>query len=140
MTDALKPFFFDTAAIDGFTIADIFEGSPDAEHYYDLFGKELLTKMIVQAPNFTVTHQTAPPGAKVKPHRHGVLQIDYVLAGELWFGNRRLTAGMGAFIPDTLYAWRAGDEGAQWIEIHSGGASGIYTERRTGDDEPVTGG
>jgi len=35
---------------------------------------------------------------------------------------------MGAFMPDTLYAWRAGDEGAEWIEIHCG-SPGIYTDR-----------
>jgi hypothetical protein len=35
---------------------------------------------------------------------------------------------MGFFTPDALYAWRAGDEGAEWIEIHSG-IGGIFTER-----------
>jgi hypothetical protein len=27
---------------------------------------------------------------------------------------------MGYYSPDRLYAWTAGDEGAEWIEIHAG--------------------
>jgi len=69
------------------------------------------------------------PGERVKAHRHGVYQVDYVLRGELRFGSRRGTAGMGYFIPDPLYSWTAGDEGAEWIEIHSG-LSQTYTEPR----------
>ena len=64
----------------------------------------------------------------MKPHRHGTQQVNYVLRGELNYGNHKLTAGMGAFTPDTLYAWHAGDEGAEWIEIHSG-SPGIFTDR-----------
>ena len=33
-----------------------------------------------------------------------------------------------AVIPDTLYAWQAGDDGAVWIEIHAG-EPGIFTDR-----------
>ena len=49
-------------------------------------------------------------------------------SGELRFGNQRLTPGMGYFSPDALYSWTAGDEGAEWIEIHSG-IGGIFTDR-----------
>ncbi len=40
------------------------------------------------------------------------------------FGHRR----HGLFHPDALYSWRAGDEGAEWLEIHSG-IVGTYTDR-----------
>ena len=126
--DTLEPFFFDVSEIPGYTIADIFEGSDDAEHYYEIFGRDLLTKVILQTPQFSVFHETAVPGEQVKPHRHGTQQVNYILRGELRYGSRRLTPGMGAFTPDTLYAWRAGDDGAEWIEIHSG-APGIFTDR-----------
>jgi hypothetical protein len=35
---------------------------------------------------------------------------------------------MGYFSPDALYSWRAGDEGAEWIEIHAG-EPGIFSDR-----------
>jgi hypothetical protein len=35
---------------------------------------------------------------------------------------------MGYFTPDTLYSWHAGNEGAEWIEIHAG-EPGIFTDR-----------
>ena len=81
-------------------------------------------------------HEKARPGERVKPHRHGTLQVDYVLRGELIFGNQRVSAGMGYVIPDTLYSWRAGDEGAEWIEIHAGEV-GIFTERNGSSNAPV---
>ena len=36
--EPLRPFFFDVAEIPGYTIADIFGGADDAEHYFALFG------------------------------------------------------------------------------------------------------
>ena len=53
-----------------------------------------------------------------------------MLRGELIFGNRRLGPGMGHVIPDSLYAWRVGDDGAEWLEIHDG-IPGIHTDRPT---------
>jgi hypothetical protein len=126
--ESLRPFFFDVAEISGYTIADLFGESEEAEQYFELFGRDLLTKAIVQTPHFSVFHETAVAGEQVKPHRHGTQQVNYVLRGELNYGNRRLTPGMGAFTPDTLYAWRAGDEGAEWIEIHAG-TPDIFTDR-----------
>ena len=130
MDQPSKPFFFDVAELPGYTIAELFAGSDDEQQMHDLFGKDLLTKTIVLSPTLSVFHETAKPGERVKPHRHGTLQIDYVLAGELVFGNHHVTAGMGYVIPDTLYSWRAGDEGAEWIEIHAG-TPGIFTDRPT---------
>jgi len=43
-----------------------------------------------------------------------------VLRGSLRYGNRVTSAGMGYYSPNTPYAWTAGDDGAEWIEIHAG--------------------
>ncbi|MBO0728596.1 MAG: hypothetical protein J2P57_05015 [Acidimicrobiaceae bacterium] len=123
-----KPYFYDVDELPGYTIVDMLGDAEGAEHYIDLFGRDLLTKTILSTPQLSVFHETAKPGERVKPHRHGTLQLTYVLRGELIYGNQRTTAGMGHVNPDTLYSWRAGDEGAEWIEIHSG-EPGIYTDR-----------
>jgi hypothetical protein len=122
--DGLEPFFYDVAALPGHTIVDLVG---ENEELIDLFGRDLVTKTIVQTPELSVYHESARPGERVKPHRHGTLQLTYVLRGELIYGNRRVGAGMGYVSPDRLYSWRAGDDGAEWIEIHSG-APGIYTD------------
>ncbi len=126
---ALKPFFYDIAELAGFTIGDVAGEGEAGQSLIDLFGRDLLTKTIVSTPQFSVFHETAPPGERVKPHRHGTMQLNHILRGELIYGNQRVTAGMGHFTPDTIYAWRAGDEGAEWLEIHFG-QPGIFTERR----------
>jgi hypothetical protein len=131
--DELRPFVFDVAAVDGRTNAELMGGSPEADMLLDLLGRDLVTRMLVQTPKLCVYHETAKPGERVKPHRHGTYQVDYVLKGELIFGNQHVTAGMGYFTPDALYSWRAGDEGAEWIEIHSG-VGGIYTDRPSKDE------
>ena len=128
----LKAFAFDVSAIDGRSNAELMAGLPDAKEMFALLGRDLVTKVLVQTPKLSVYHESAAPGERVKAHRHGVYQVDYVLRGELRFGSRRVAAGMGFFIPDTLYSWVAGDEGAEWIEIHSG-LGGIFTTPRTDD-------
>ena len=45
-----------------------------------------------------------------------------------YWDNQRTGAGMGYFSPDALYSWRAGDEGAEWIEIHAG-EPGVFVDR-----------
>jgi hypothetical protein len=50
-----------------------------------------------------------------------------VLKGSLISGLRVTSAGMGHYGPDRRYSWRAGDEGAQWIEIHAG-LPGTFTD------------
>ncbi len=123
-----RPFVFNVADIPGHTNEELLGGSPDADHLLELLGRDLVTRMLVQTPQLCVYHETAKPGEQVKPHRHGTYQVNYVLRGELLFGNQRVSAGMGYFSPDMLYSWRAGEEGAEWIEIHSG-IGGIYTDR-----------
>jgi hypothetical protein len=126
--EQLKPFVIDVAKVEGFTIADIAGEGEQADFMISMFGRDLLTKPIVQTPKLSVFHETAKPGERVKPHRHGTHQLNYVLRGELIFGNQHVGAGMAYFTPDMLYSWRAGDDGAEWIEIHAG-QPGIYVDR-----------
>jgi len=119
-----QAFFYDVAEIPAASISQMVEGieMPDAQRQqmYDVFGRDLMTKVILQSPNLSVFHEEAQPGEKVRPHRHGTHQITYVLRGSLHYGNRVTGAGMGYFSPDKPYAWTAGDDGAEWIEIHAG--------------------
>jgi hypothetical protein len=124
----LRPFVFDVASVPGHTNAELLGESENADFFFELLGRDLVTKALVQTPKLSVYHATAQPGERVKPHRHGTYQVNYVLRGELMFGNQRVTAGMGYFTPDMLYSWRAGADGAEWIEIHSG-IGGIFTDR-----------
>jgi len=128
MEQPTKLTCFDTAQLPGYTIVDLAGDGPEGQEMIELFGRDLVTKTILQSPKLSVFHEKAKPGERVMPHRHGTLQVDYVLSGELIFGNQRVGAGMGYVIPDTLYSWQAGDEGAEWIEIHAGEV-GIFTER-----------
>ena len=124
----LRPFFYDVAELPGYTIEEIAGDGDGAQEMYDLFGRDLVTKAIVQTPKLSVFHESAKPGERVTPHRHGTQQLTYVIRGELIYGNQHTSAGMGYFSPDTLYSWRAGDEGAEWIEIHAG-EPGIFSDR-----------
>ena len=124
----LRPFIFDVAEIPGYTNAEMMKDAPDADFFLELLGRDLVTRVLVQTPELCVYHETAKPGEHVKPHRHGTHQVNFVLRGELFFGSQRVGPGMGYFSPDALYSWRAGDDGAEWIEIHSG-IGGIYTDR-----------
>ncbi len=128
MADALLPFVFDVAAVPGVTNEEMLAGASGAEELFELLGRDLVTRTLVQTDRLCVYHETAKPGERVKPHRHGTYQVNYVLRGELRFGSQRVTTGMGYFSPDALYSWTAGDDGAEWIEIHSG-LGGIYTDR-----------
>jgi hypothetical protein len=127
--DTPHPFVFDVAAIPGVTNEEMLAGVAGAKELLELLGRDLVTRTLVETDRLCVYHETARAGETVKPHRHGTYQVNYVLRGELRFGSQRVTAGMGYFSPDVLYSWTAGDEGAEWIEIHSG-LGGIYTDRR----------
>ena len=127
-SEQLRPFVFDVSTIEGHTNVELIGDTEETQPFLELLGRDLVTRTIVQTPELCVYHETAKPGEHVKPHRHGTYQVNYVLRGELRFGNQRVTAGMGYFSPDQLYSWTAGDEGAEWIEIHSG-IGGIFTDR-----------
>jgi hypothetical protein len=122
--DDPKPFFFDITEIPAASIAQMVEGieMPEAQRQqmFDVFGRDLMTRVILQSPTLSVFHEEAQPGERVKPHRHGTHQLTYVLRGALHYGNRVTSAGMGYYSPDRPYAWTAGDDGAEWIEIHAG--------------------
>jgi hypothetical protein len=139
--EELRPFIFDVASAPGHTNEELMAGSDDSERFYELLGRDLVTKFLVQTPKLCVYHESAKPGERVKPHRHGTYQVNFVLRGELIFGNQHVTPGMGYFSPDWLYSWKAGEEGAEWIEIHSG-MGGIYTDRadseQAGEAAPVS--
>jgi hypothetical protein len=126
--DEPRAFVFDVATIPGQTNVDLIGDTPESQQFLELLGRDLVTRVLVQTPQLCVYHESAKPGERVKPHRHGTYQVNYVLRGELRFGNQSVTAGMGYFSPDKLYSWQAGEEGAEWIEIHSG-LGGIFTDR-----------
>lgn len=126
--EPLRPFVFDVASTPGHTNLDLLGDTEESAPFLELLGRDLVTRTLVQTPKLCVYHETVRPGERVKPHRHGTYQVNYVLRGELVFGNQRVGPGMGYFSPDMLYSWRAGDEGAEWIEIHSG-VGGIFTDR-----------
>jgi hypothetical protein len=128
MADTLRPFVFDVAEVPGLTNEDMLSSAPNADELFDLLGRDLVTRTLVQTDRLCIYHETAKAGEHVKPHRHGTYQVNFVLRGELRFGNQKVTPGMGYFSPDALYSWTAGDEGAEWIEVHSG-VGGIYTDR-----------
>jgi hypothetical protein len=127
VSDTPRPFVFDVAAVPGKTNEELLAGVPGTEELFEVLGRDLVTRTLVQTDRLCVYHETAKPGERVKPHRHGTYQVNYVLRGELRFGAQRVTAGMGYFSPDALYSWTAGDDGAEWIEIHSG-IGGIFTD------------
>ena len=90
---------FDVATDPGHTNLELLGDSPEMQPILELLGRDLVTKVLVQTPQLSVYHETAEPGERVKAHRHGVYQVDYVLRGELRFGSQRVTPGMGYFIP-----------------------------------------
>ena len=79
----LRPFFYDVAELPGYTIEEIAGDGDGAQEMYDLFGRDLVTKTILMSPKLSVFHESAKPGERVKPHRHGTHQLTYVLRGEL---------------------------------------------------------
>jgi hypothetical protein len=125
-----KPYFFDVTTIEGKTNVEMMGDTPEMQPYLEALGRDLVTRTLVSSDDLCVYHETANPGERVKPHRHGVTQVNYMLRGELQFGSQKIGPGQGFFNPDQLYSWRAGDEGAEWIEIHSG-VGGIFTDRPT---------
>jgi hypothetical protein len=124
----IKQFFFDVNDIPKQTNEELLGDWENAEELFDLVGRDLETQFIVMTDKLSVSYETAKPGEAVKPHRHGTYQVDYVLKGSLFFGNREVTAGQGFFSPDMLYSWKAGPEGAEWLEIHSG-IGGMFSDR-----------
>jgi len=60
------------------------------------------------------------PNDGTQVHAHAEDEIIYVLAGELRFGSRVLTAGSSVHIPGmTLYSFRAGSDGARFLNVRA---------------------
>jgi quercetin dioxygenase-like cupin family protein len=61
---------------------------------------------------------TFGPGSEIQPHAHTSPEIIYVTAGELVFGAQRCGSGSAVFVDaDTLYGFRAGDDGVTFINF-----------------------
>jgi len=99
----LRPFFYDIAQLPGYTIEEMAGDGEGAQEMYDLFGRELVTKTILMSPKLSVFHESAKPGERVKPHRHGTHQLTYVLRGELIYGNQRTGFALEADIDRTAF-------------------------------------
>jgi hypothetical protein len=129
-SDELRPYFFSLDEIPARSAEEMLAHLPpeEQEYRFGLFGRDLVTRTILRSPQLCVFHESAPPGARVKPHRHGTYQIVYVLKGELQYGSHAVKEGMGSFTPDTLYSWSVGPDGAEWLEIHSG-VPELFTDR-----------
>ena len=110
--DPTRPFFYSVGKLPSFTIAEMVKeqelDDEEATKLFELFGRDLLTTTILASPELSVFHEVVGPGERVRPHRHGTTQITYVLKGELRYGNRVTTAGMGYFSPNKPYSWTAG--------------------------------
>ncbi len=86
--------------------------------YIRAFGEEFRFKRLCRLPGLRLTYCSVPPGDHAPPHRHGSVQITYVLKGGLKHGARFAGPGMGYFNPNRLYSWTAGPEGAEFLEAH----------------------
>jgi quercetin dioxygenase-like cupin family protein len=99
-----KVCFFDSEA----RLASFFEKHPDRDQ-----GMSYL----VNSPTLTITRARYRPNLKVPPHHHNAHQVTFVLKGELHYGAKTVSAGMGVYTPSTKYSFTAGPEGAEVMEI-----------------------
>lgn len=122
--DATRPFFYnieDIKARSTTEAADEFGfDEEEREKHFEAFGRNLYSKRILASPSLSVFYVKIGPGERTAIHRHGTNQITFVIKGELRYGNRVTGPGMGYYNPNRWYAWTAGPEGAEIIEIHSG--------------------
>jgi len=109
----LRPFFYDIAQLPGYTIEEMAGDGEGAQEMYDLFGRELVTKTILMSPKLSVFHESAKPGERVKPHRHGTHQLTYVLRGELIYGNQHTIRA----VIQVIEAYRAAHPNAPRVVI-----------------------
>jgi hypothetical protein len=122
--DMSRAFFYDVAELPLQHTVDLYnmlEGDAK-ERFFKTFGdgSGIHGKVICSTDVLSISLVIADPGAHVGRHRHGKTQVTFMLKGELKYGARVVTAGMGLYTPDRPYTWTAGPEGAEFIEIHSG--------------------
>ncbi|HVV30591.1 MAG TPA: cupin domain-containing protein [Mycobacteriales bacterium] len=120
--DGSKMFFYDSDTLPYEKNETYAQMLPEEERetFLDAVGRDMVSALILQSPTLSMVRVRVGPGARVQPHRHGTNQITYVLSGSLQYGKRVTHAGQGFFSPNKKYSWVAGDEGAEWIEIHAG--------------------
>lgn len=120
--DGSKAFFYDSDELtyEKNEVYSLMLPEEERETFLDAVGRDMVSTLILQSPTLSMVRVRVGPGAKVAPHRHGTNQITYILSGSLRYGKRVTEAGQGFFTPNKRYTWTAGDEGAEWIEIHDG--------------------
>jgi quercetin dioxygenase-like cupin family protein len=115
----LKPFFYDLADLPDLSNAPTPFSDEIARHFAGVGG---MVKQIINIPTLRVAYYKFEPGLRVPYHHHGANQVTFVLKGSLYYGGKKVTsAGMGFFTPAQDYAWVAGPEGAEILEIHDRG-------------------
>lgn len=115
----LKPFFYDLEQLRDLSDADPGFSDEIARHFTGVGG---VVKQILNIPTLRVAYYKFKPGLRVPYHNHGANQLTFVLKGALYYGGKKVTSeGMGFFTPGQDYAWIAGPEGAEILEIHDRG-------------------
>jgi hypothetical protein len=115
----LKPFFYDLAELPDLSNSPAPMPDEMARHFANAGG---VVKQILNIPTLRVGYYKFEPGFRVPYHNHGANQLTFVLKGSLYYGGKKVTGeGMGFFTPGQDYAWIAGPEGAEILEIHDTG-------------------
>ena len=118
--DGTKLLYFDCDDIEYATSEEIIAGTlpeDQREDYHAHISRDMRAAAILLSPTLSVVRVKANPGDSVAPHRHGYRQLTFILSGALHYGNRVVGPEMGVFTPDTRYSWKAGPEGADFLEI-----------------------
>jgi|HubBroStandDraft_6_1064221.scaffolds.fasta_scaffold288900_2 quercetin dioxygenase-like cupin family protein len=118
-TRKLKPFFYNLADLRDVSNAGTPFSGEIARHFANVGG---VVKQILNIPSLRVVYYRFEPGLRLPYHNHGANQLTFILKGSLYYGGKRVTSeGMGFFTPAQDYAWIAGPEGAEILEIHDRG-------------------
>lgn len=117
-----RGMFYDTRDLKTINTRQLADRLPeeDQEEFLAAAGGNMDMAFILQCPTLAVSYAKVAPGVAVKPHHHNRNQITYVLSGSLFYGRREAKAGCGYFTPKKHYTWKAGPEGAEFLEITDG--------------------
>ncbi len=67
----VRPFFYSIADLPAASISQMLDQTDSSEEdkqaMYDIFGRDLMTKVILQSPNLSVFHEEAKPGNRSSP-------------------------------------------------------------------------
>jgi quercetin dioxygenase-like cupin family protein len=101
---------------------------PEERHRYtdDEMGAVRRTYFPVDDEPLELFEMTVLPDSETRSHAHDVPEIIYVLRGELRFGARVCRPGSAVFVAaDTLYGFRAGPEGASFLNFRGTPSAGF---------------